>query len=42
MVIYPERKIGVVVLTNGHQGGPVARDVVQRALGGAADWSSIK
>jgi len=42
MVVYPEQKIGVVVLTNGHQGGPVAYDVAHRALGGAADWSSHK
>jgi CubicO group peptidase (beta-lactamase class C family) len=42
MVVYPEHKIGVVVLTNGHQGGPVTYDVAQRALGGAANWSSRK
>jgi CubicO group peptidase (beta-lactamase class C family) len=36
MVIYPEQKIGVVVLTNGDQGFPLACDVARRALGGSA------
>jgi CubicO group peptidase (beta-lactamase class C family) len=36
MVIYPEQKIGVVVLTNSDQGFPLACDVAQRALGGSA------
>jgi len=42
MVIYPERGIGVVVLTNGHRGHAVAYDVAQRALGGKAEWISSK
>jgi len=36
MVIYPEQQIGVVVLTNGDRGFPLACDVAQRALGGSA------
>lgn len=38
MVVYPERGCGVVVLTNGDDGYPVACDVAQRALGGKARW----
>jgi CubicO group peptidase (beta-lactamase class C family) len=36
MVIYPEQRIGVVVLTNSDHGFPLACDVAQRALGGSA------
>jgi CubicO group peptidase (beta-lactamase class C family) len=39
MVIYPDQGLGVVVLTNGERGMPVAYDVAQRALGGKAEWS---
>jgi CubicO group peptidase (beta-lactamase class C family) len=39
MVVYPNWGWGAVVLTNGEMGGPVARDVVARALGGKAHWS---
>jgi hypothetical protein len=35
MVIYPERGIGVVVLTNSDVAFPVVIDVAQRALGGS-------
>ncbi|MFQ5571346.1 MAG: serine hydrolase [Rhodothermales bacterium] len=38
MVMYPEHHWGVVVLTNSHQGLPVAYDVAGRALGGKAHW----
>lgn len=38
MVMYPDQGIGVVVLTNGEHGMPVAYDVAQRALGGKAEW----
>jgi CubicO group peptidase (beta-lactamase class C family) len=41
MVIYPERRIGVVVLTNSDEGLPVAYDVAQRALGGKAQWEDF-
>jgi len=41
MVTYPERGCGVVVLTNSDDGYPVACDVAQRALGGAARWESF-
>jgi CubicO group peptidase (beta-lactamase class C family) len=35
MVIYPQQRIGVVVLTNSEYGLPVACEVAQRALGGS-------
>jgi CubicO group peptidase (beta-lactamase class C family) len=35
MVIYPEQRIGVVVLTNSDHGFPLACDVAERALGGS-------
>jgi hypothetical protein len=38
MVIYPEHGLGVVVLTNSHEGYAVACDVAARALGGKARW----
>jgi CubicO group peptidase (beta-lactamase class C family) len=36
MVIYPEQRIGVVVLTNSDHGLQLACDIAQRALGGSA------
>ena len=36
MVIYQEKQIGVVVLTNSEYGFPLACKVAQRALGGSA------
>jgi CubicO group peptidase (beta-lactamase class C family) len=36
MVIYPEHRMGAVVLTNSDHGFPVVLDVAQRALGGSA------
>ena len=36
MVIYPEHRMGVVVLSNSDHGFPVVFDVAQRALGGSA------
>ncbi|MBN1488030.1 MAG: beta-lactamase family protein [Anaerolineae bacterium] len=39
LVIYPERGLGIVILTNGDRGLPLARDIAQRALGGEAYWS---
>ena len=38
MVIYPEHRIGVVVLTNSDHGLSAAHDAAQRALGGEARW----
>jgi CubicO group peptidase (beta-lactamase class C family) len=38
MVIYPQQRTGVVVLTNSEYGLSVAYDVAQRALGGKARW----
>ncbi|MBP1599476.1 MAG: beta-lactamase [Acidobacteria bacterium] len=38
MVIYPEHRIGVVVLTNSDHGLSAAHDMAQRALGGKARW----
>lgn len=38
MVIYPEHRWGIVVLTNSNDGLPVAYDVAARALGGKAQW----
>jgi CubicO group peptidase (beta-lactamase class C family) len=38
MVIYPQQRMGVVVLTNSEDGLPVAYGVAQRALGGKARW----
>jgi CubicO group peptidase (beta-lactamase class C family) len=38
MVMYPEHGLGVVVLTNGEGGMPVAYDVARRALGGKSAW----
>lgn len=38
MVVYPEQRMGVVVLTNSENGLPVAYGVAQRALGGKARW----
>ena len=36
MVIYPEYRMGVVVLSNSDHGFPAVFDVAQRALGGSA------
>jgi CubicO group peptidase (beta-lactamase class C family) len=36
MVLYPEQRMGVVVLSNSDHGFPVVFDVAQRALGGSA------
>jgi CubicO group peptidase (beta-lactamase class C family) len=41
MVVYPEHRMGVVVLTNGDGGLAVAYDVAARALGGRAEWAGF-
>jgi len=41
MAVYPELRLGVVVLTNSDAGYDVACDVAQRALGGKGTWKTF-
>ena len=39
MVMDPERRSGVVILTNSRSGGELAQDIVRNVLGVEAVWS---